>query len=193
MPDAADSRGSADTSLTTHAYALREGLVFPSGREATARDVKHSFDRMPGIAAGVGPAALFPTLRSVTAQDRGIVFDVREDVPTAERAVRRAVAALVDRDGIAGGPYHSTVEPLYSLTPRGFVGRGAPSFDRRPDGDRAGAVDDSKEIRARVAEDVPLVPLRQKKDYVLSSPDVTGSPCLSDGTGLWRLRQLDWP
>ncbi|MFJ8694417.1 ABC transporter substrate-binding protein [Streptomyces roseolilacinus] len=440
VPDAADSCGFTDTSLTTYACTLREDLVFPSGREVTARDVEYSFDRMLGIAADVGPAALFPTLRSVTAQDRrvvfrlgardatfplklatgagaivdstrypkdrlregtavdgsgpyvlaayepgvrallepnphyrgamarprtpvevryfaegeqlaaawrrgdvdvthrqlpprmistfdpgeegvqmteaptaeirSIVFDVREGAPTAERAVRQAVAALVDRDRIAGGPYHSTVEPLYSLIPRGFVGHSTPFFDRYPDGDRAvdrarellrdadvdlpvsltyghragetwaaeaaelrrqleasglfrvkivsaewkefqkgytsgaydayglgwlpdfpdsdsftqplvgrdnavrntyanaridrliaatqqygdraRAVDDFKEIQAQVAEDVPLVPLWQKKDYVLSSPDVTGSQYLSDGTGIWRLWQLDW-
>ncbi|MDT9683236.1 ABC transporter substrate-binding protein [Streptomyces sp. TRM76323] len=440
VPDAADTCGFTGTSLTTYTCTLREGLVFSNGREVTARDVEYSFDRMLGIAADVGPAALFPTLESVTARGRevvfelsardatfplklatgagaivdstrypedrlredtavdgsgpyvlaeyqpgvrallepnphyrgamarpgtpvevryfaegeqlaaawrsgdidvthrqlppqmistfdpseegvqmteattaeirSVVFDVREDSPMAEKAVRRAVATLIDRHRIADGPHHSTVEPLYSLIPRGFVGHSTPFFDLYPDGDRAveqarkllrdagvdtpvsftyahragetwaaeavelrrqletsglfrvkivsaewkefqkgyangaydayglgwlpdfpdsdsftqplvgrdnalqnayadsrvdrliaatqqygdrsRAVDDFKEIQARVAEDVPLVPLWQKKDYVLSSPDVTGSQYLSDGTGIWRLWRLSW-
>ncbi|MER7829104.1 ABC transporter substrate-binding protein [Streptomyces sp. NPDC095602] len=440
VPDAADACGFTGTSLTTYECTLRDGLVFANGREMTAHDVKYSFDRMLGIAADVGPAALFPTLESVTAQDRkvvfrlsardatfplklatgagaivdstrypedklrdgttadgsgpyvldeyqpgvrallkpnphykgamsrpatpvevryyaeaeqlanawrngdvhvthrqlppqmistydpgkegvqmteatsaeirSIVFNVRKGSPMAERAVRQAVASLVDRNRIASGPHHSTVEPLYSLIPRGFVGHSTPFFDNYPDGeeavdnarkllrdadvdtpvsftyghragetsaaeavelrrqleatglfrvkivaaewkdfqkgyaegrydayglgwlpdfpdsdsftqplvgrdnalqnayasktidrliaatqqydDRAGAVDDFKAIQAEVARDVPLVPLWQKKDYVLSSPDVTGSQYLSDGTGIWRLWQLSW-
>jgi peptide/nickel transport system substrate-binding protein len=39
---------------------------------------------------------------------------------------------------------------------------------------------------------VPLVPLWQKKDYVLSSEDVNGSRYLTDGTGIWRLWELGW-
>ncbi|MDQ0941256.1 hypothetical protein [Streptomyces sp. V1I1] len=39
---------------------------------------------------------------------------------------------------------------------------------------------------------VPLVPLWQKKDYVLSSEDVNGSQYLTDGTGIWRLWELGW-
>ncbi|KUH35963.1 MULTISPECIES: ABC transporter substrate-binding protein [Streptomyces] len=440
VPDAAETCGFAGAGLTTYRCTLREGLAFSNGRAVTAEDVVYSFDRMRGIGADVGPAALFPTLRSVTAdgrevvfrlgardatfplklatgagaivdssrypkdrlregdavdgsgpyvlkeyrpgvrallepnpryrgavhrsgtpvevryfaegeqlasawrsrqvdvthrqlppeaisaldpgaQDvrmteattaeiRSLVFDVRKGSPMAERAVRRAVAGLVDRARIATGPYHSTVEPLYSLIPRGFVGHSTPFFDTYPEGDeaveragellreadvetpvtftyghragetwaaeaaelrrqleatglfrvrivaaewkefqkgytsgaydayglgwlpdfpdsdsftqplvgrdnalhngyasarvdrliaatqshgdRAGAVGDFKEIQAQVARDVPLVPLWQKKDYVLSTLDVTGSQYLSDGTGIWRLWQLDW-
>lgn len=38
--------------------------------------------------------------------------------------------------------------------------------------------------------DVPVLPLWQKKDYVLAGPDVAGSEHLSDGTGVWRLWRL---
>ncbi|URM89936.1 ABC transporter substrate-binding protein [Streptomyces sp. MRC013] len=440
VPDAAEVCGFAGSSLTRYECTLREGLTFSNGREVTAQDVKYSFDRMLGIAADVGPAALFPTLESVTARDRkvvfrlaakdatfplklatgagaivdstrypkdrlrggtavdgsgpyvlaeyrpgvrallepnpryrgalerpaapvevryfaegeqlalalrngdvdvthrdlppetlstldpdeegvrvteaptaeirSIVFNLREGSVTAQKAVRQAVAALVDRNRIASGPYRSTVEPLYSLIPRGFIGHSTPFFDLYPDGreavdrarellrdadvdtpvsltyahragetsaaeavelrrqlegtglfrvkivsaewkefqkgyadgaydaygigwlpdfpdsdsftqplvgrgstlqnayastrvdrliaatqqhvDRARAVDGFKEIQTRVAEDVPLVPLWQKKDYVLSSPDITGSQYLSDGTGIWRLWELSW-
>ncbi|MGW7369247.1 ABC transporter substrate-binding protein [Streptomyces sp. NPDC054841] len=56
--------------------------------------------------------------------------------------------------------------------------------------DRARAANDFRSIQKAVAEDAPLVPLWQKKDYVLSTEDITGSQYLSDGTGIWRLWEL---
>ncbi|WP_175411676.1 ABC transporter substrate-binding protein [Streptomyces sp. TRM64462] len=243
-----------------------------------------------------------------SAEIRSIVFNVRKGSPMAEKAVRRAVATVIDRPRIVTGPHHSTVEPLYSLIPRGFVGHSTPFFDLYPEGegtverarrlleeadvetpvrityahraeeiwaveaaelrrqleatglfqvkivsaewkefqkgyasgaydayglgwlpdfpdsdsftqplvgrdnalqngyassrvdkliastqqygDRARAVQDFRSIQRQVAEDVPLVPLWQKKDYVLSTRDVAGSQYLSDGTGIWRLWRL---
>lgn len=43
-----------------------------------------------------------------------------------------------------------------------------------------------------MAEDVPLVPLWQTKDFVLTAQDVQGGQSLSDGTGVWRLWELGW-
>ncbi|MFF2330991.1 MULTISPECIES: ABC transporter substrate-binding protein [unclassified Streptomyces] len=57
-------------------------------------------------------------------------------------------------------------------------------------GDRSRTSADFKELQALVGEDVPLVPLWQKKDYVVSTTDVSGSQYLSDGTGIWRLWEL---
>lgn len=56
--------------------------------------------------------------------------------------------------------------------------------------DRSRTSADYKELQAIVGEDVPLVPLWQKKDYVVSTTDVSGSQYLSDGTGIWRLWEL---
>ncbi|OKK06081.1 peptide-binding protein [Streptomyces sp. CB03234] len=239
---------------------------------------------------------------------RNLVFNLRAGSPMADKAVRKAVAALVDRSRIVTGAYHSTVEPLYSLIPKGFpghntafhdenpepsaerarkllrdadvetpvrftyahragptyaaeaaelrrqlqagglfevkvvevewkafqrgyakgaydayglgwlpdfpdpdsfteplVGRGntlhngyaSPSVDRliastQQYGDRGRAMSDFESIQWQVAADVPLVPLWQKKDYVVSTTDVAGSQYLSDGTGIWRLWQLNW-
>ncbi|OII69747.1 MULTISPECIES: ABC transporter substrate-binding protein [unclassified Streptomyces] len=440
VPDAASACGFVGNSLKAYRCTLREGLRFANGREVTAQDVKYSFDRMLGIAADVGPAPLFPTLKSVTADDRSVVFHLgardatfpqklatgagaivdrerypeqalREDAavdgsgpyvlaeyepgvrallepnphyrgandrpaasvevryyadgeqlaaawrdgevdvthrqlppktlsaldprkdgiqmteatsaeirmlvfnlrsasPMSEKAVRQAVASVVDRAGIVSGPYESTVEPLYSLIPRGFLGHGTPFFDHYPDdgeraerarklleeagvetpvpftlghregavwaaeaaelrrqleetglfrvtvrsaewtkfqegyangaydayglgwlpdfpdpdnftqplvgrdnalqntyaspgvdelvaatqgrADRSWAVEDFRQIHRTVARDVPLLPLWQKKDYVLSTGDVAGSQYLSDGTGIWRLWHLSW-
>jgi peptide/nickel transport system substrate-binding protein len=58
--------------------------------------------------------------------------------------------------------------------------------------ERARATADFKSLQREVAKDVPLVPLWQKKDYVLSSEDVGGSQYVTDGTGIWRLWELGW-
>ncbi|WP_189821359.1 ABC transporter substrate-binding protein [Streptomyces finlayi] len=58
--------------------------------------------------------------------------------------------------------------------------------------DRGSTVDDFKAMQKEVANDVPLVPLWQTKDYILSNGKVGGSEYLSDGTGLWRLWELNW-
>ncbi|MFE9405497.1 ABC transporter substrate-binding protein [Streptomyces sp. NPDC006530] len=58
--------------------------------------------------------------------------------------------------------------------------------------DRGRAADDFKALQEKVAQDVPLVPLWQGKNYVLGNKDVSGSQYLSDGTGVWRLWELGW-
>ncbi|GAA3374635.1 ABC transporter substrate-binding protein [Streptomyces sannanensis] len=58
--------------------------------------------------------------------------------------------------------------------------------------DRGRAVEPFKKIQEIVAKDVPVVPLWQRKDYVLADKDVVGSHILSDSTGMWRLWELGW-
>ncbi|WP_418958689.1 ABC transporter substrate-binding protein [Streptomyces tritici] len=239
---------------------------------------------------------------------RNLNFNVRPGSPMADKAVRRAVASVIDRPEIVTKVFHGTVEPLYSLVPQGFTGHSTAFFDaypkpdvkqakkllrdagvktpvkftlgfrkdatyaaeaaelkrqleasrlfevtvveaewqefqkayasgkydaypvgwlpdfpdsdsftaplvgtgntlhngyssRRVDelisatqqyGDRGRAAGDFREIQQEVAEDVPLVPLWQKKDYVLSAEAVAGSQYLTDGTGIWRLWELSW-
>ncbi|MEV7683275.1 ABC transporter substrate-binding protein [Streptomyces sp. NPDC088341] len=237
---------------------------------------------------------------------RNLVFNVREGSPMAATAVRKAIAATVDRAAIVTGVYDSTVDPLYSLVPQGITSHTTPFFDSYPEpdperarrlladagvrtpvrftlahaqggsaapeaaelreqleatglfqvkvvekewtefqkgysqgeydaycvswlpdfpdpdnfvqplvgrestlhngyaservdqliestqqyGERARASQDFRTLQKVVAEDVPVLPLWQKKDYVLSTEDITGSQYLSDGTGLWRLWAL---
>ncbi|MGW0464233.1 ABC transporter substrate-binding protein [Streptomyces sp. NPDC003027] len=239
---------------------------------------------------------------------RNLNFNVRSGSPMAEKAVRQAVAAVIDRPAIVTGAYQGTVEPLYSLIPQGFIGHSTAFYDAYPDpsakkaksllrkadvetpvaftlgyradvtyaaeaaelkrqleatglfevevvaaewkdfqkayakgeydaytvgwlpdfpdsdsftaplvgtgntlhngftsrkvdsliaatqqySDRGAASNDFEAIQLEVAEDVPLVPLWQKKDYVLATDDVAGSQYLTDGTGIWRLWELDW-
>ncbi|GEB56380.1 ABC transporter substrate-binding protein [Streptomyces gardneri] len=437
VPDAAESCKFVGSKLTTYQCTLRDDLSFANGRKVTAEDVKYSFERMLRIKTDVGPKALFPTLKSVTSQDRTVTFhlsgrdatfplkvatgagsivdkdqypadrlrtgsgvdgsgpyvlkeykegesallepnpnykgavtktggpvlvkyygqsadladawkakdievthrqlppeflsnletkdgtrvteaesaeirnlnfNVRPGTPMADKAVRQAVAAVIDRPEIATGAYKGSVEPLYSLIPQGFVGHSTAFYDATPApsakkakkllkaagiatpvkftfgyradatygaetaeikrqleetglfevetvevkwtefqkayakgtydaytvgwlpdfpdsdsftaplvgtantlhngfsskridtlisstqqfSDRSRAASDFKEIQDEVADDVPLVPLWQKKDFVLATEAVAGSQYLTDGTGIWRLWELSW-
>ncbi|GGY27507.1 ABC transporter substrate-binding protein [Streptomyces omiyaensis] len=243
-----------------------------------------------------------------SAEIRNIVFNTRAESPVGEKAVRQAIAAVLDRPTITTGAYKGTVEPLYSLIPQGFVGHSTAFYDRYPAPDpkkakkllkdagvrtpvaftfgfrqdatykaetleikkqleqtglfavkvveadwptfqkgyTSGAYDmytvgwlpdfpdsdsftaplvgtgntldngyssklvdklitetqqyddrsrttgDFKTIQDQVSEDVPLIPLWQKNDYVLATEAVGGSQNLSDGTGIWRLWELSW-
>jgi peptide/nickel transport system substrate-binding protein len=243
-----------------------------------------------------------------TAEIRNLYFNVKSGSPMAEKAVRQAVAAVIDRPAIVTGAYHGTVQPLYSLIPQGFNGHSTAFYDTYPEpsaktaksllraadvetpvsftlgyrkdatygaeaaelkrqleasglfkvklaeaewkdfqkayvrgdydaypvgwlpdfpdsdsftaplvgsdnamhngfrsgridsliaatqqySDRGAAANDFEAIQSEVADDVPLVPLWQKKDYVLATDDVAGSQYLTDGTGIWRLWELGW-
>ncbi|MFE7747613.1 ABC transporter substrate-binding protein [Streptomyces sp. NPDC057428] len=243
-----------------------------------------------------------------SAEIRNLVFNVRADSPLSDKRVRQALAWIIDRGPLVSDVYHSTVEPLYSLIPQGYIGHSTPFFDAYPqpdpkrakalmqqagvqmplhitfahrdddankaesaelvrqmekDGlfkvtekavewqafqkgyaagdydaytvgwlpdfpdsdtfsqplvgrdnslhngydsakmnrlitatqqysDRGRTSSDFKDLQQLVGEDVPLIPLWQKKDYVVATPDVSGSQYLSDGTGIWRLWELSW-
>ncbi|MEU5089617.1 ABC transporter substrate-binding protein [Streptomyces sp. NPDC021356] len=64
--------------------------------------------------------------------------------------------------------------------------------DSRQYTDRSRAASDFRSLQAKVADDVPLVPLWQQKEYVVTSEDVGGGQYLSDGTGVFRLWKLNW-
>ncbi|MDH6192613.1 hypothetical protein M2168_005645 [Streptomyces sp. CZ24] len=60
---------------------------------------------------------------------RYLVFNPKD--PWAKNpAVRKAVAQTVDRGAIAHKVYRDTVEPLYSMVPRGLTGHATSYFDR---------------------------------------------------------------
>ncbi|WP_339131047.1 ABC transporter substrate-binding protein [Streptomyces sp. f51] len=60
------------------------------------------------------------------------------------------------------------------------------------DADRSRTADAFRRLQADVAQDVPLIPLWQRKDYVISTEDIGGGEYLSDGTGVFRLWRLSW-
>lgn len=58
--------------------------------------------------------------------------------------------------------------------------------------DRTRAATDFRTLQGDVATDVPLIPLWQRKEYVVTTEDVGGGQYLADGTGVFRLWRLDW-
>ncbi|MFC5215311.1 ABC transporter substrate-binding protein [Streptomyces coerulescens] len=58
--------------------------------------------------------------------------------------------------------------------------------------DRSEATKDFRALQEAVARDVPVIPLWQAKEYVVSSEEVGGGQYLSDGTGVFRLWRLTW-
>ncbi|MFH8368508.1 ABC transporter substrate-binding protein [Streptomyces sp. NPDC018031] len=247
-------------------------------------------------------------VESAAANARTLVLDQHaKNSPVKEKAVRRALAALIDRDAISRDVYARTVDPLYSLIPQGMNGHKTPFHDTypEPDSDRAAEMlaeagvttpvkltlghaegtmneaeaksvrkqlnasglfevklakrswatfqesisdhefdgfliswvadfpdpdtfttplvghdpvwrtgyeskrvedlilktqqeakrdrtaPDFRAIQRIVADDVPMIPLWQQKDYVLSGNEVSGTEYLSDGTGMWRLWRLN--
>ncbi|MEU8990329.1 ABC transporter substrate-binding protein [Streptomyces sp. NPDC048558] len=58
--------------------------------------------------------------------------------------------------------------------------------------DRSEATKGFRSLQEAVARDVPVIPLWQAKEYVVTSEDVGGGQYLSDGTGLFRLWSLNW-
>ncbi|MEU3555534.1 ABC transporter substrate-binding protein [Streptomyces fragilis] len=59
-------------------------------------------------------------------------------------------------------------------------------------GDRVRAVRTFEEIQRLTADEVPMIPLWQRKEYTVTSKDVGGGQYLSDGTGVYRLWRLGW-
>ncbi|GGX67674.1 peptide-binding protein [Streptomyces anandii JCM 4720] len=64
--------------------------------------------------------------------------------------------------------------------------------DSRQFADRSRVAADFRTLQSDVAQDVPLIPLWQQKEYVVTSEDVGGGQYLSDGTGVFRLWKLGW-
>lgn len=58
--------------------------------------------------------------------------------------------------------------------------------------DRSEATRDFRSLQETIAHDVPVIPLWQAKEYVVTSADVGGGQYLWDGTGVFRLWSLDW-
>jgi peptide/nickel transport system substrate-binding protein len=99
VPDAAQSCGFKGSGLKTYRCTLRGGITFPSGRVMTAQDVKYSFDRVKKINSDVGPASLFSTLASVTADDaKTVTFHLSSPDATFPFKVATGAGSIVDKD-----------------------------------------------------------------------------------------------
>src|SRR4051812_18312217 len=107
VPDAAKSCGFVGSGLKTYRCELRSGITFPSGREMTAEDVKYSFDRVKKINSNVGPASLFSTLGSVSADGDTVTFHLSSPDATFPFKVATGAGSIVDRDRYPAGALRS--------------------------------------------------------------------------------------
>ncbi|MFE0672881.1 ABC transporter substrate-binding protein [Streptomyces sp. NPDC058867] len=131
VPDAAESCAWTDSRLRTYRCELREGLTFPSGRTMTARDVKYSFDRVRAIGSEVGPASLFDTLDSVSADGMKVTFQLSSPDATFPYKVATGAGSIVD----------STKYPVDGLrTDAGVDGTGPYELSSYTRGERAALV-----------------------------------------------------
>ncbi|MFF1546686.1 ABC transporter substrate-binding protein [Streptomyces sp. NPDC058291] len=64
--------------------------------------------------------------------------------------------------------------------------------DSRQFADRSRVADDFRELQQAIADDVPVIPLWQRKEYVVTTADVGGGQYLADGNGVFRLWKLEW-
>ncbi|MEU9990435.1 ABC transporter substrate-binding protein [Streptomyces sp. NPDC048045] len=99
VPDAAKSCSFQGGGLKTYQCTLRDDITFPSGRRMSAEDVKYSFDRVKKINSDLGPASLFSTLASVTADSATTVtFHLSSSDATFPLKVATGAGSIVDKD-----------------------------------------------------------------------------------------------
>jgi peptide/nickel transport system substrate-binding protein len=60
---------------------------------------------------------------------RMLIQSLNDNSPTSDPVVRKALAALIDRDQISRDVRKHTVEPAFSLIPVGVTGHGTPYYD----------------------------------------------------------------
>ncbi|WP_193460606.1 MULTISPECIES: ABC transporter substrate-binding protein [Streptomyces albogriseolus group] len=89
-----------------------------------------------------------------------------------------------------GGPLVGTSGTMNTGYSNAAVDRMIAASQRFADRSKAGA--DLEDIQEAIAQDVPVIPLWQAKEYVVTSEDVGGGQYLSDGTGVFRLWHLTW-
>ncbi len=90
--------------------AIEQGEVDVAWRSFTPTEAE-DLRGAEGVQVLTGPGA----------EIRYMVFNLSFD-PVSELAVRQAVAMTIDRQAIVENVYNSTVEPLYSMVPRGLEG-----------------------------------------------------------------------
>lgn len=89
-----------------------------------------------------------------------------------------------------GGPLVGTDGTMNTGYSSGEVDRLIQASQRYAE--RSEATEDFRSLQDAIARDVPVIPLWQAKEYVVTSEDVGGGQYLSDGTGVFRLWRLTW-
>ncbi|MER0242201.1 ABC transporter substrate-binding protein [Streptomyces sp. HSW2009] len=127
-----------------------KGAIKQSGKPVTVRyfkDAEQLRDAWKKHDVDVAARQLPPAyVRSLSAGDSSVkvmenpgattgnlVFNLRKDSPLRNPAIRRAIAAAVDRGELARKAHSRTVEPLYSLIPKGVTSHNTAFYDAYPE------------------------------------------------------------
>ncbi|MFF3564259.1 ABC transporter substrate-binding protein [Streptomyces sp. NPDC002574] len=108
--------------------ALESGSVDLAYRGLAAKDIAALQQKAASGDSGM------KVVEGTGAEVQHLVFNVKDPV-VASKAVRRAVAALIDRKAIIRDVYDRTASPLYSIVPQGITGHNTAFFDRYGEGD----------------------------------------------------------
>ncbi|MCK1797947.1 ABC transporter substrate-binding protein [Streptomyces sp. XM4193] len=136
----------------------------------------------------------FKVVRGTSAEVHHLVFNLDHE-QTSQRAVREAVAHLLDRPALTRDVYRRTTEPLYSVVPAGVTGHNTAFFDRygeRPQRGRAAAALRSAGIEGKAELTLWSTPVRYGPDTTRELRAVAGQ---LNASGLFdadvRVAELD--
>ncbi|MDX3075126.1 ABC transporter substrate-binding protein [Streptomyces sp. MI02-7b] len=107
--------------------ALESGSVDLAYRGLAAKDIAALQQKAASGDSGM------KVVEGTGAEVQHLVFNVKDPV-VASKAVRRAVAYLIDRKAIIRDVYDRTASPLYSIVPQGITGHNTAFFDRYGEG-----------------------------------------------------------
>ncbi|MGW7201779.1 ABC transporter substrate-binding protein, partial [Streptomyces chryseus] len=125
--------GAAKTGLPIHIRYFEDAQALDRAWSAREIDVAHR-TLPPAMLAGLNSSD--PSLHVSTdfgTETRNLGLNLRKGSPMARTEVRRAVAATLDRSSLAYETYQGTVEPLYSIIPKGITAHSTAFFDVSPE------------------------------------------------------------
>ncbi|RKS80100.1 peptide/nickel transport system substrate-binding protein [Motilibacter peucedani] len=123
---------------------------------------------------------------------RYLVMQLKQK-PLDNKAVRQAIAQVIDRDAIAQNAYDGTVTPLYSMIPQGLAGAGQPFKDKygAPDKAKAKALLDAAGVKTPVPVDLWYTPTHYGPNSV---DELTEIKRQLDSSGLFTatVKSTEW-
>ncbi|MFJ3928245.1 ABC transporter substrate-binding protein [Streptomyces sp. NPDC090022] len=159
----------------TVAFTL--GFNVRGANEAEAQELKRQLDETGLFSVTLKPVEKWADFQKAYAAGEFDAYTIGwiADFPDADNFT----APLIGRDSSMNNAFSDkAIDELITRTQ---------SFSHR-----AEAANDFREVQRLTAVHVPMLPIWQKKDYVMSRDAVSGAQYLSDGTGVWRLWELNW-
>jgi peptide/nickel transport system substrate-binding protein len=141
---------------TTLKQALTDGTVDLAYRGLEMQDIANI------QAASTSGKGNLDVVEGSGAEVQHLVFNLNDPV-VGNKAVRQAIAYIIDRQSMIRDVYKRTVDPLYSVVPAGITGHNTAFFDRYGEGGdtvKAGAVLKSAGITGKVSFTLWATPVR---------------------------------